>query len=339
MFFIFLSAGSYAQIGGNYTYSFLNLSNSSRVAALGGKLISMKDHDLNLVFYNPSLLNDQMNQHLSVNYSNYFLDINYGYVGYSWKHQKLGNVSTGLQYISYGNFTRADYTGAIQGEFRSDEYAFQFSWAYQIDSMLTAGVNMKPVFSHFERYFSLGLATDWGITYHNQPKGLTAALVLRNLGFQLIPYHRGDREPLPFEIQLGITQKLAHAPFRFSFLFHHLESFDLTYDKPDELATGDYINQTEMAAWEKAADYVLRHVNVGVEFLPFDSFYFSLGYNFQRKKELQIPSRMSTVGLSWGFGVNIAKFKLGFARSHYHLAGSTNHFSLSTNLSRFYRRQ
>ena len=80
---IFISVNTFAQIGGGNIYEFLNLPNSARVAALGGKLISIKDNDLNLSFNNPSLLNSSMEKQLVLNYVNYFSDINYGYVSYS----------------------------------------------------------------------------------------------------------------------------------------------------------------------------------------------------------------------------------------------------------------
>lgn len=38
-----------AQIGGNSTYQFLNLSSAARIGAMGGKLVPVKDDDLNLV--------------------------------------------------------------------------------------------------------------------------------------------------------------------------------------------------------------------------------------------------------------------------------------------------
>jgi hypothetical protein len=45
-----------AQRGGENVYSFLKLTNSARVAALGGMNVSINDDDLNLVFHNPALL-------------------------------------------------------------------------------------------------------------------------------------------------------------------------------------------------------------------------------------------------------------------------------------------
>jgi hypothetical protein len=43
----FISFYSSAQLGGNSIYSFINLSTSARIAALGGTFISVSDNDPN----------------------------------------------------------------------------------------------------------------------------------------------------------------------------------------------------------------------------------------------------------------------------------------------------
>ena len=42
-------------------------------------------------------------------------------------------------------------------------------------------------------------------------------------------------------------------------------------------------------------------------------------------------------GFSWGFGIRISKFHLNYGRASYHLAGASNHFSITTDLSSFSR--
>jgi predicted Na+-dependent transporter len=44
------------------------------------------------------------------------------------------------------------------------------------------------------------------------------------------------------------------------------------------------------------------------------------------------------VGFSMGLGLKVSKFHIAYGRSTYHLAGATNHFSLTTSLSEFYRK-
>ena len=78
---------SFAQEGGNSVYKFLELTNSARVASLGGNVISINDNDLNFSYHNPALLNNHVANNLVLNYVNYFSDINYGYVSYSKTYQ------------------------------------------------------------------------------------------------------------------------------------------------------------------------------------------------------------------------------------------------------------
>jgi len=61
-----------------------------------------------------------------------------------------------------------------------------------------------------------------------------------------------------------------------------------------------------------------------------------LGYNYKRRQEMKMNSWPGMVGFSFGFGFRIKKFHMAYGRSSYHLAGGSNHFSLTTNLSQFY---
>ena len=76
----------------------------------------------------------------------------------------------------------------------------------------------------------------------------------------------------------------------------------------------------------------LKYVIVGMELSPSKNLAFRIEYNYHRRKEMIVESRLSTVGISWGFGIKISKFKLSYARSAYHLAGSPNVITLTTNL-------
>ena len=59
------------------TYTFLNTSNSARNAALGGTMVPIYDSDIQLAAFNPSLINSNMNNSMSLSYVDYFTDINF----------------------------------------------------------------------------------------------------------------------------------------------------------------------------------------------------------------------------------------------------------------------
>ena len=100
-----------AQVGGTATYSFLNLTPSAQVAALGGKVNAVTGADPSLAFYNPGLLDSTANNYLSLNFVNLFAGINFGYASYSRSYQSVGNFAAGIHYINYGKFTGADESG------------------------------------------------------------------------------------------------------------------------------------------------------------------------------------------------------------------------------------
>jgi hypothetical protein len=340
VFVLIFSGGTeaYAQAGGGNTWEFLNLTNSARIASLGGKNVSLRDGDLNLVFHNPALLDSTMHNHLVLNYVNFFTDINFGYASYAYHHSKWGSFAAGIHYINYGRFIAADNTGVITGDFTASENSLNLSWAMVMDSLFSIGATVKTINSFYEQYQSFGLALDAGINYYNPAQQFSASLVMKNLGTQLTTwYPGGEREPLPFELQLGVTKQLRHAPFRFSLLYQHLQDFNLNEDKTSDGDAGEE-DPSFSAKAEKLGDELMRHLIFGIEFIPVQNFTFQVGYNNLRRHELKIEERVSTVGFSWGFGVRVNRFRIGFGQARFHLAGSSSHFSVSTDLSSFYRK-
>ncbi|RLD72785.1 MAG: hypothetical protein DRI98_00840 [Bacteroidetes bacterium] len=324
-----------AQKGGESTYSFLGLANAARVAALGGEVVSLRDDDINMVFHNPALLSADMHNNLALNYVNYFAGVNYGYAAYGYSAGEIGNFGAGMHYVNYGTFDRTDELGNSQGTFKASEYALNLFYSRSfLDSAFTAGVNLKPIYSSLEQYSSFGLALDLGLSYYLSSSLTTFGLVLKNMGMQITSY-TSNRESLPFEIQAGVTQGLAHAPFRFTLTFQHLERWDLSYTVQDDDLS--FSNDSEQSGFDRFADNLMRHVVIGTEFLIGENFHVDLGYNYKRRKEMMVNARPGMVGFSAGFGFRVSKFHFSFGRASYHLAGGTSHFSLTTNLSEFYR--
>lgn len=331
---IIICTDLFAQVGGQSTYEFVNLPNSARVASLGGNNLTIYDNDLTMSYYNPSLLNSSMNDNIALNYSLFMAGINYGYLSYAREIPKYGTFAAGINYINYGRFDETDETGNIIGKFSASEYNLNLIWAKPVlDSVFTIGANLKTIYSEMYHYYSSAVLLDAGATFHNKKMLLEAALVIKNLGVQLKSYTKGNREPMPFDVQLGITKKLKHAPFRVSCVVHDLLKPDMTYT----------INSTDTTATPKpvflrVSDKILRHFIIGVEFVPTKNFFVNIGYNHQRRQELLLETRPFLTGFSWGFGFKVNKFRFSYGRARYHLASAANNFSLSVNLADFYTR-
>jgi hypothetical protein len=329
LIFILLSVSASSQTGGDNVYEFLNLPHSSLVASVGGINVSLNSDDLNLSYHNPALLSSSMDKSLTLNYVSYFAGINYGMTMYSRNYEGIGSFAAGLTYLNYGTFREADESGNITGTFKAAEYALSVIYSKTIDSLFSVGINLKPVLSTLEKYTSSGLALDIGGTYHSRSTLFSAGLVIKNIGMQITTYAGETRENLPFEIQAGVSKRLAHAPFRFSLTLGHLEKFDLThsYDEEEQTSNGSQFGEN-----------LLRHMIVGAEVIPHKNFYFSAGYNYQRRKELQVESKAGIVGFSWGFGINTSYLSLGFSRATFHLAGASNHITLILRPEMLYKK-
>lgn len=332
-----------AQIGGNSTYQFLNVPVSSRVGAMGGSALSIRDDDPNLTLNNPSLLTKTMSTSVTLTYLNYFADINYGYVSYIHDFKKWGTFSGGLNYIDYGTFLETDEGGNEFGNFTAAEYAFVLGWGKSIDSLFSVGANLKPIYSNLYEYNSFGLAADVAVTYYNPKSNIGVSAIVKNIGAQLTTYVEGaEREPIPFEIQMGVSKRLKHVPIRLSVDLVHLENWNLAFNDSTYITnTNKKLTQEDKDERNKVSfvDEALRHVVVGTEIIPSRSFSVRFGLNIKRRAELGLDDRAGLAGFSWGLGFRVKQFYFSYGSARYHLAGSSNHFTVTTNIADFYKKE
>lgn len=327
----------HAQTGGNSTSSALNLVSSARIAASGGNMIAVKDADPSLGIYNPSLLNKGMDNTFSLSYVNYFGDINYGFLSYVKHKDSLATFAATFNYLNYGRFEERNEAGEKLGEFSAGDYVLNLSAGRQIDSSFSIGANLKTIYSSYYTYNALSMAVDVAGTYHKPGKGFTAALMMRNLGYNLKPMYTGNRESLPFEVQFAISQKLKHAPFRFHLAAENLQKWDLSYVDPTLKPSIDPTTGQEIPVKTPGfGDKLMRHMVIGTE-LTTKNFFIGFGYNYRRRKELKVNEKGGLAGFSFGMGMKIKKFQISYALATYNQAGLSNHITLSFRLDDFKR--
>lgn len=339
LFLVFIGVDAVGQTtGGGEIYQFMTLPNTARVTALGGSLITVNDDDGALAFQNPGVLNDAMSNQISFSQSFYLEDINYGSVSVTRKLGKL-NYFTGVQYINYGDFQMTDETGFITGQFDAKELAILGGAGYQYSETLSFGATAKFINSRFETYSSYGLAADLGALYADTSKGFSIGFVVKNLGQQIASYTPDNTEQLPFDVQLGISKRLRYLPFRYTFTFHNLHRWDITYNDPNaESATllfgEEPVEQSDIAAF---ADNLARHMIFSGEFLlgRKQNLRLRFAYDHLRRRELMVDNTLGMMGFSLGFGLKVNRFRIDYGRGNYHLAGGNSHLTLSTNLSEF----
>jgi hypothetical protein len=341
--FVGLAFQAAAQLGGLHTFSFLNLSPSARISGLGGNLITVMDDDVNLAYHNPGLLNASMHQQLAFSHGFLFEGIQQGYAGFGHHAGKWNTTfHTGIQYVRYGVFDYTDEFGNEGGTFKAAEYAITLGAARQVDERLSIGANAKLITSQLESYHSLGIAADLAAVYFDTARQLTFTVVMRNVGTQLSTYRSGNREPLPFDFQAGVSKRLQYLPFRFSVIYHHIQRWNLLYDDPNRTESNNIFAGNDPVERSKVSlffDNFFRHFIFNGELLigQRESLRLRVGYNHFLRQELQVENYRSLSGFTFGAGIRISRFRLDYGRSNYHLAGGLNHLSISTNLREFRR--
>ncbi len=330
---------SYAQEAGKHIYEFMTLSNSARVAAFGSNFLPTNDNDLDLAYSNPSLISKKMNHQISLNYLGYFAGAKAGFVSYAHNFNSIGTLVGSLQFINYGTFDATNTEGQKTGRFSAGEYAFIVGWSKKLNENIRLGVNIKNIYSKLESYSSYGIAADLALSYFSPNQLFSSSLLFKNMGRQITTYTGTHNEKLPFEIQMGIAKKFEHAPLRLLFLFNDLQRWNIKYQNPNtkdkvDPFTGEVKKTSKY--WD-FADNAFRHVVVGAEFVPGKGkFMLRMGYNFRRQQEMKIASRSALVGFSFGFGIQVYKFKISYTRAVYHLAGGTNTISIGTNFDKLF---
>jgi hypothetical protein len=329
--------GANAQtLGGNTVYNFLKLSNTPQLTALGGINISNQTQDIGLAFNNPSLLRPSMHTQTNMVFNSFYAGIKNYHLMSGFQTASLNTTfAIGVNYFSYGSIAETDMMGNVLGNMRPADYVVQLSAARQYGERWHYGVTTKFIHSSYGIYRSSGVAMDIGIAYTDSVHLWQASLVAKNMGAQLKQYNGSSSGDLPFDLQLGISKRLAHAPLQFSLTVNQLHQFDTRYN--DTL----FNNEMGLAQDSKEKKYIFdkffRHVTLAVQLFVGDKVEVTAGYNYLRRKELNITNAGNGLnGFSMGVGVLFKKIQIRYARSYYQNNSSYNQFGLNLRLNDYF---
>ena len=302
---------------GKSTFDFLQLPNSIRAAALGGTNISIIENDLSLINQNPAFLGQEMDLTFSAGYLSYIADIGMGNVVFA---KSLGERSTwgiGFIYSNYGKIWETTSEPLILGELNAADICGNIFFSRDLTEKIRGGVTAKFIYSDYAYNTAIGLGVDLGLSYYNPENNFSMGITGKNLGRQIKAYET-ELANLPWEIQFGISQKLAHAPIRYSI-------------------TGVQLNNWQFYNLQREKNSVtttlLKHFVFGVEFLLSDAFWFGLGYNVKRSSDLHLSEGNKFSGFSVGAGLKVKAFSFGCSMGQYHPSATSLMFSVSTFLA------
>lgn len=341
-----LLLGLYSQVvqaqvtGGRYAFQFLQLSNSPRVTALGGASVANPEDDVSFALQNPSMMRPGLHNQLGLNYNAYYSGIGIANLQYGY-HVKEVNTSfaLGVQYLNYGSFTQTDNIGNEYGSFRASDYAITAVASRQYKDNWRYGAALKWAHSMLYDKSGAGVLADVGITYNDTASLWTVAAVAKNMGFMVNKFNPANSsEPMPFDLQIGISKRLKHVPLRLIATIHHLYEWDIRYNNPDDAQSTTIFGSQDSTAEKKSyfADKLFRHFIFGAELTLAKRLTVSAAYNHQRRSELVLQDRTALSGFSFGLGLNLNKLQVHFAQSYYHVTGPYTEFGLNLRLNKLF---
>lgn len=307
----------WAQDGGT-AFNILRLPYSSHAAAVGGANISLPDDDIMLAMHNPALLANVSDKTLSLSYMSYMSDSKVAGAAFNCMFGERSAAALAARYIDYGSFDGYTDDNIATGSFGAKDIELSFLYNYLLSDSWSGGVTGKFIYSKYESYSSVALGVDLGVNYYNPESEFSASFVLRNLGGQVKAFE-DKHESMPFDVQLGLTKRLAHAPLRLSLTLVNLHKW----------SKDDFYNPD--GSEDSVGDILLKHAIFGADLLIGCNFYASLGYNYRIAEELSAEGTKWD-GLSFGAGLTLKKFKIGVSYSKLHVSSGSLMFAASYTL-------
>lgn len=298
-------------------FNTLRLPASSHAAALGGQNVTLIEDEPTAGWYNPALYANVSDLSAGLNFMTYAAGSTWMGAHFVKAFGERHTMAVGVQYMNYGKMDETDEAGNTLGQFSAKDIVIGAGYSYLLSDRWTGGANLKMMVSNLADYTALAAAVDVGVNYYDDENDLSVSASLQNIGTQLKAYHDGQRTHLPFTLALGFSKGMAHLPVRF-----HVTMTDVTRWKSSYyvLPENKDKDKSDKVGFGKKA---LNHFVLGLDILPTDYLYLSVGYNFRRAYELKASGSSHLAGLSAGAGVNVKHFKFGVSYAKYHQASNS----------------
>ncbi|RYD55100.1 MAG: type IX secretion system protein PorQ [Sphingobacteriales bacterium] len=326
--------------GGRFAMEYLRMPNSPHVSALGGMSVANPGQDISFALQNPSMMRPGLHNQLGLNYNAYYAGVGVANLQYGYHVPDVNtSFALGVQYLNYGSFTQTDAIGNEFGDFQARDYAITLAASRQYKEKWRYGAALKFAHSSLYDKNAAGILADVGITYNDTASLLTIGAVAKNIGFMVNKYNPANSsEPLPFDLQIGISKRFQHIPLRLMATVHHLYEWDVRYNNPEDVQNTNLFGSSDSTTSEKSyfVDKLFRHFVFAAEITVAKRLTVTAAYNHLRRGELALKERTATAGFSFGLGLNLNKFQVHYARSFYHLAGPYNEIGINMQLNKLF---
>ena len=338
---LLLCQSATAQVtGGQYAFEYLRLSNSPHVTALGGINVANPDNDISLALQNPALMRPGLHNELQVNYNSYYADIGVMNLQYGYHAPKLNtSFLFGVQYLNYGSFEQTNTIGQEMGTFHAADYAITVGASRKYLDHWRYGASLKWAHSDLSFASASAALMDIGVNYYDTASLWDLGIVAKNMGVMVAKFAQDDpAEPVPFDLQIGLSKRFKHLPLRVIATVHHLYEWDVRYSNPADVVTNTLVSTGDSSVDNKShfADKLFRHFIFGAEITLGKRLLVTGSYNFLHRRELALQTMPGLAGFAFGVGLNLNKFQVHYGRSYYHIAGAYNEIGLTLALNKLF---
>ncbi len=311
---LFLITASSAFCAGQTGFPVLMELTEARTLALGGAVVS-HDGQSGAVLINPASAVGSERQ-ISAAFANHMLDLWSGNITVTYPLNDKLIVGGYLNNYDYGEFDVTHVGEGANGEtFTAAEYVIAGYGAYSLTDRIGVGATVKFVWGNIDDNSASGMAVDGGITFDPQWQDIKLGASFRNVGSQLNKYGTNDA-PLPTEVNIGGSKKLAHLPLTLS------ASGIISPTDCGEYNI-DFIPGEPSLSFATAGEFKVKPQNSD------RPFFLRIGYR-SRGQELRVGhSKDILAGMSFGLGIPFRRFKVDYAFASMGALGDVHRFGVT----------
>ena len=159
---------------------------------------------------------------------------------------------------------------------------------------------------------------------------MSLSVVAKNLGGQVKKFDGtyDSKDHLPWDIQIGFSKIMGTSPFRLSITAYNLRKWSLPYYEPEDK---NNVN-SDLIKKENFGSNLMRHLVLGLEFLPTSNVWVGMGYNHKTRTDMSTYQRNFFSGISLGAGMKVKSFGFNVAFAQPHTGATTFMLNLTTSL-------
>lgn len=205
LLFIFSVDSFSGNRSGTVTGQFLKLPLSARAVGMGGAQVALAEGATSIGF-NPAGMMSVSNYGFGANYTSWFADIDYSFVGMTTRLEGIGNIGVSMTMLATDEMivTTPAFPEGDGTTFRASEYAINVAYARQVTDQFVVGVSGKIIQSNlFNTELSASsFAFDIGTLYDIAMLKSRIGVSLTNIGKDL--QYINETYSLPTALRFGV---------------------------------------------------------------------------------------------------------------------------------------